>query len=147
MERRDPNHIGPDGCARPAFVIEVADDLEKCDCLPHSCPIQQAALIAEPMKTNAPKPSASVALALALALALAGTGSAQAQACLDKRQIQEAVASGEILSLDAVLASAGVAANAEILNVQVCDQGGSLVYVIGVLSEDGQAQNLTLNAR
>ncbi len=99
------------------------------------------------MKTNAPKPSASVALALALALALAGTGSAQAQACLDKRQIQEAVASGEILSLDAVLASAGVAANAEILNVQVCDQGGSLVYVIGVLSEDGQAQNLTLNAR
>jgi uncharacterized membrane protein YkoI len=99
------------------------------------------------MKTIAPKPSASIALALALALALAGTGSAQAQACLDKRQIQEAVASGQIKSLDAVLASAGVDANAEILNVQVCDQGGALVYVIGVLAPDGQAQNLTLTAK
>ncbi|WP_084619903.1 hypothetical protein [Devosia chinhatensis] len=99
------------------------------------------------MKTNAPKPSASIALALALAIALTGTGSAQAQACLDKRQIQEAVASGQIMSLDAVLASAGVDPSAEILNVQVCDQGGALVYVIGVLAPDGQAQNLTLNAQ
>lgn len=99
------------------------------------------------MKTNAPKPSASIALALALALAVSGTGAAQAQACLDKRQIQEAVASGQILSLDAVLASGGVDANAEILNVQVCDQGGTLVYVIGVLAPDGAARNLTLNAR
>ena len=98
------------------------------------------------MKTNAPKPSAYIAMALALVLALSGTGTAQAQACLDKRQIQEAVASGQILSLDAVLASAGVDPSAEILNVQVCDQGGALVYVIGVLAPDGQAQNLTLSA-
>lgn len=99
------------------------------------------------MKTRTPKPSAAAALALALALALAGVGGAQAQACLDKRQIQEAVASGQIMSLDAVLASAGVDSSAEILNVQVCDQGGSLVYVIGVLSPGGQAQNLVLPAQ
>lgn len=99
------------------------------------------------MKTHTPKPSAGIALALALALAFAGTGATQAQACLDKQQIQEAVASGEILSLDAVLASAGVDPSAEILSVQVCDQGGGMVYVIGVLSPDGQAQNLTLNAQ
>ena len=99
------------------------------------------------MKTNAPKPSASIALALAVALALAGTGQTQAQACLDKRQIQEAVSSGQILSLDAVLESAGGDPNAEILNVQVCDEGGRLVYVIGVLSPNGQAQNLTLSAQ
>lgn len=101
------------------------------------------------MKTNAPKPSAPIALALALALALAGTGQtqAQAQACLDKRQIQEAVSSGRIMSLDAVLASAGVDGSAEILNVQVCDEGGRLVYIIGVLTSDGQAQNLTLSAQ
>ncbi|WP_297111241.1 hypothetical protein [uncultured Devosia sp.] len=99
------------------------------------------------MKTNAPKPSASVASALALALALAGTGQSQAQACLDKRQIQEAVSSGQIMSLDAVLAQSGVDPNAEILNVQVCDDGGVLVYVIGVLTPDGQAQNLTLSAQ
>lgn len=88
-----------------------------------------------------------MALALALALAVAGTGASQAQACLDKQQIQEAVSSGEILSLNAVLASAGIAADSEILNVQVCDEGGRLVYVIGVLSPDGQAENLTLSAQ
>lgn len=54
---------------------------------------------------------------------------------------------GEIMSLDAVLASAGVDPSAEILNVQVCDQGGQLVYVIGVLTADGQAQNLVLSAQ
>jgi len=99
------------------------------------------------MKTNAPKPSATVAIALALALALTGTTGASAQACLDRYQIQEAVASGQIMSLDAVLAAAGVDPNAEILNVQVCDQGGRLVYVIGVLNPDGTAQNLTLSAQ
>lgn len=99
------------------------------------------------MKTKAPKPSAYIALAMAFAIAFLGTGQTQAQACLDKRQIQEAVASGEIMSLDAVLGSAGVDPGADILNVQVCDQGGALVYVIGVLSQDGQAQNLVLNAQ
>lgn len=99
------------------------------------------------MKTKALKPSASIALALALAATISGVGPAAAQACLDKRQIQEAVASGQILSLDAVLAKAGVDARAEILNVQVCDQGGQLVYVIGVLRPDGQAQNLSVSAR
>ena len=99
------------------------------------------------MKTKTPNLSAAAALALALALAFVGTGAAQAQACLDKRQIQEAVSSGQILSLDTVLAQAGVDPNAEILNVQVCDEGGALVYVIGVLSTDGQAQNLTLSAQ
>lgn len=115
--------------------------------LPHSCPIQFARAIDWHMKTNAPKPSASIALALALALALATTGSSQAQACLDKRQIQEAVSSGQIMSLDAVLAQAGVDSSSDILNVDVCDDGGRLVYVIGVLSSDGQAQNLTLDAQ
>lgn len=86
-------------------------------------------------------------LAVVLAGGLATAGSAQAQACLDKYQIQEAVSSGEIMSLDAVLASAGVPADAEILSVQVCDEGGSLVYIIGVLSSDGTAQNLVLSAQ
>ena len=99
------------------------------------------------MKTKAPKPPAHIAIALALALALVGTGQSQAQACLDKRAIQEAVSSGQIMSLDAVLAQSGVDSQAEILSVQVCDEGGRLVYVIGVLSPDGQAQNLTLSAQ
>ncbi len=97
------------------------------------------------MKT--PLPSRLVPFALALALALMGGGPAQAQACLDNRQIQEAVASGQIMSLDAVLASAGIDGSAKILNVAVCDEGGRLVYHIGVLAADGQAQNLVLSAQ
>ncbi|WP_193336500.1 hypothetical protein [Devosia beringensis] len=86
-------------------------------------------------------------LALALALALLGSGAAQAQACLDNRQIQEAVASGQIMSLDAVLASAGIDGSAKVLNVAVCDEGGRLVYHIGVLAASGEAQNLVLSAQ
>ena len=99
------------------------------------------------MKTLTPKLTASIALALALALALVSTAPASAQACLDKRQIQEAVSSGQIMSLDAVLASAGVGGNVDVLSVQVCEQGGRLVYIIGVLSPNGDAQNLVLNAQ
>ena len=85
-------------------------------------------------------------LLLSLAFVTVGMGIAQA-ACLDKRQIQEKVSSGEIMSLDAVLGSAGIDSSTEILNVQVCDQGGRLVYIIGVLSPNGDAQNLVLSAQ
>ena len=86
-------------------------------------------------------------ITVALALGLAGTGVASAQACWDNRQIQEAVASGQIMSLADVLASAGIDGSSEILNVQVCDQGGQLVYVIGLLTPSGEAQNLVLSAQ
>ncbi|WDR06390.1 hypothetical protein PSQ90_02670 [Devosia rhodophyticola] len=88
----------------------------------------------------------SLLLALGLVLATGHIASAQ-NACLDKRAIQDEVASGQIMSLDAVLASAGIDGNQKILSVQVCDQGGRMVYVIGVLSPDGQAQNLVLGAQ
>ncbi|WDR02763.1 hypothetical protein PSQ19_00540 [Devosia algicola] len=85
---------------------------------------------------------------MVVGLVLATSPIAMAQgACLDKRTIQEQVSSGQIMSLDAVLASAGIDGNQKILSVQVCDQGGQLVYVIGVLSPDGQAQNLVLGAQ
>lgn len=87
----------------------------------------------------------SIAAALALGLALAGPASAQS--CFDNRQIQEMVSSGQIMSLAAVLASAGIDGSAEILSVQVCDEGSGLVYVIGVLSPEGEAQNLVLGAQ
>ena len=99
------------------------------------------------MKTASRNIASWVALGMALSIGMASTAPASAQACLDRREIQEAVSSGQIMSLDAVLASAGVGADSEVLNVQVCDQGGALVYIIGVLGPTGQAQNLTLSAR
>lgn len=86
-------------------------------------------------------------IALILAQALFAVAPAQAQSCLDNRQIQEAVSSGQIVSLATVLASAGVDSSAEVLSVQVCDEGGGLVYIIGVLAPNGEAQNLVLSAQ
>ncbi|MBU1305509.1 MAG: hypothetical protein KKF33_08315 [Alphaproteobacteria bacterium] len=95
------------------------------------------------MKTKAPHLIAPIALALVLALT--GAGAAQAE-CLDNRQIQDAVSSGQIMSLADVLASAGIDSSAKVLNVAVCDEGGRLVYRIGVLTASGEAQNLVLGA-
>jgi hypothetical protein len=86
-------------------------------------------------------------IAVALVVGIASTGAANAQSCLDNRQIQEAVSSGQIMSLADVLASAGIDGSAEILSVQVCDEGGGLVYIIGVLTPEGEAQNLVLGAQ
>lgn len=97
------------------------------------------------MKTSLSKFLAPIGVALAFGLA--GTGMANAQACLDNRQIQEAVASGQIMSLADVLATAGIDGSSEILSVQVCDQGGQLVYIIGLLTPSGEAQNLVLSAQ
>ena len=88
-----------------------------------------------------------LSIAVALTLGLAATGTATAQSCLDNRQIQEAVSSGQIMSLADVLASAGIDGSAEILSVEVCDEGGGLVYIIGVLTPEGEAQNLVLSAQ
>ena len=88
-----------------------------------------------------------VPFALVLTFGMAGTSMAQAQACLDNRAIQKAVSSGEIMSLAQVLSSAGIDSSSEVLSVQVCDQGGRLVYIIGVLTGSGEAQNLVLNAQ
>lgn len=100
------------------------------------------------MKKPHPKPKAAIALILALVLAsVSSVASAAEGDCLDKRAIQQAVSAGQIMSLDAVLASAGVDRNQKILNVQVCDESGQLVYIIGVLSPNGQAENLVLSAQ
>jgi len=66
---------------------------------------------------------------------------------MGKREIQSAIASGEILPLADILSMAGVDGSQEVLSVEVCDRGGQLYYVVAVLDEYGEAQNLVLNAR
>jgi len=101
------------------------------------------------MKRKTRKLSVLPVLVTLLALVFTGVGTlpASAQACLSDREIQEAVSSGRIKSLYEVLASAGIDSSQSVLNVQVCDQGGRLVYIIGVLSPSGEAQNLVLDAQ
>lgn len=86
-------------------------------------------------------------LAAALAIALAAATPSAAQSCLGKREIQDAIASGQILSLAEILARAGVGGSQEVLSVQVCERGGQWVYIVAVLDNSGGAQNLILDAR
>lgn len=100
------------------------------------------------MKNRTRKPSALVILAAALALALMGAGTlpASAQGCLSNREIQEAISSGQVISPYEAVERAGYASS-DVLDFQLCDQGGRLVYIIQVLSPSGEAQNLVLDAQ
>lgn len=97
------------------------------------------------MKTFAPKVSASIALALALSLA--GIGATQSQACTDNpTEIQNLISQGTIISQYDAVAAAGYDAD-KLLNYQLCEDGGRYVWIVGVLSADGTAQNLTVSAQ
>ncbi|MET3896721.1 putative membrane protein YkoI [Devosia sp. UYZn731] len=94
------------------------------------------------MKTLTQKILASLVLFLVLATTIS---TAQA-ACLSPLEAQKAAESGEIRSFDQVLAQAGIDDSVKILSRQVCDEGGRLVYIVGIF-KDGQAQNLVLDAQ
>lgn len=95
------------------------------------------------MKTLTQKILASSMLCLVLATATVGAAQA---ACLSPLEAQKAAESGQIRSFDQVLAQAGIDGSVEILSRQVCDEGGRLVYIVGIF-KDGQAQNLVLDAQ
>ena len=82
---------------------------------------------------------------LALVTLTAGSVSpAWAQACLGKREIQQAVADGQILPLAQILAAGGINSSS-VVSFQVCDRGGTLVYVLQVY-DGGEAKTTVLNA-
>lgn len=87
------------------------------------------------------------ALLLTIGAAPAEPVLAQGSDCLSNRAIQDAIAAGEIAPLARVLASAGVGADAEILSVRVCRDGGGYNYIVAVMGRNGNARNLTLPAR
>lgn len=85
-------------------------------------------------------------IAVALALGLAGSGAAQAQSCIDSSaEIQALISEGRIMSQYDAVAAAGYSAD-QILNFRLCDDGGRYVWIVGILSADGTAQNLTVSA-
>ncbi len=65
--------------------------------------------------------------------------------CLSNRDLQAAIASGEIPPVAEVLAAQGISPD-DVLSVKACDEGGEIVYVVGVLDEYGEAQTLVLRA-
>ncbi|HEV7718609.1 MAG TPA: hypothetical protein VGO70_06500 [Arsenicitalea sp.] len=86
-------------------------------------------------------------MAMALPMSFASALPAQAAGqCLSNQEIQAALSSGEIGPVAAALAQAGVGRDAKVLSVRVCKEGGRMVYVVAVLSSNGDARNLTLPA-
>lgn len=84
---------------------------------------------------------------VALMIGLAATGAASAQACIDSSaEIQALINEGRIISQYDALAQAGYSDD-QLLNYRLCDQGGQYVWVLGVVSSDGTAQNLTVSAQ
>ncbi|KKC33714.1 hypothetical protein [Devosia psychrophila] len=84
--------------------------------------------------------------ALAVGIGLAGSGAAQAQSCIDSSaEIQALISDGRIMSQYDAVAAAGYSAD-QILNFRLCDDGGRYVWIVGILSADGTAQNLTISA-
>lgn len=95
---------------------------------------------------NTPIPTFLASLAMAAVMALSGTAVATAQSCIDNSvEIQALIDQGAVVSLYDAMASAGYGDN-QVLNYRLCDEGGGYVWIIGVLSADGTAQNLTISA-
>ena len=96
------------------------------------------------MKTTISKLLASAAIALLLTGA--GIGAASAQVCIDSSaEIQSLISEGRIMNQYDAVAAAGYSVD-QVLNYRLCEEGGQYVWIVGVLSDDGTAQNLTVSA-
>jgi uncharacterized membrane protein YkoI len=93
----------------------------------------------------------TMAAAAVFSLAVAMPASAQGRAgddleCLTDRQIQVAIESGQILSWPKVKRLAGISAYQEVSDVQVCMIDGVPYYILNVVSPEGEAAKIALNA-
>lgn len=84
-------------------------------------------------------------ISVASLLLLSGASLAQSGGCLSAADIQNAVSSGQILSLDQIVSSAGLSKSEVVGRFKVCPKGGALFYELPVLS-GGEAKTLVLNA-
>jgi uncharacterized membrane protein YkoI len=84
------------------------------------------------------------AMAFAVMAALAGPASAE---CLSQAQARQAVESGQARPWSQIRAGLGGAINGNVVDTQLCQSGGGLVYVVSVLSGDGSVHRLTVDAR
>ena len=83
----------------------------------------------------------------AMMMVSAGPMPAGAQeSCLSNRDLQAAIARGDIAPVAEVLQREGIDKNTEVLSVEACQSNGGLAYYIGVIDAQGQARTLVLQA-
>lgn len=93
----------------------------------------------------------TMAAAAVISLSAATPGFAQGKArgntdCLTDRQIQTEIEAGTILSWPKIKKMAGISAYEEVSDVQVCMIDGVPHYILNVVSPDGEAMKIALNA-
>jgi len=81
--------------------------------------------------------------AICLAILPLVAGGAEA-ACLGSGEARQAVSSGQAMPLSAALARAGV--SGEVVDVQLCEEGGRYVYHASVLGPDGRVTQVSVPA-
>ena len=86
------------------------------------------------------------AATLAAPGAFAQAGARDRLECLTDRQITAAIESGQILSWPKIKRLAGISAYEEVSDVQVCMIDGVPYYILNVVSPEGEAAKIALNA-
>ena len=91
--------------------------------------------------------AAAAMISLAAAMpAFAQAGARDRLECLTDRQITAAIESGQILSWPKIKRLAGISAYEEVSDVQVCMIEGVPYYILNVVSPEGEAAKIALNA-
>ena len=85
--------------------------------------------------------AATCSLAAAMPAAAQGGG-----VCLTDQQIQAEIASGEIQSWPKIKKLAGISAYEEVSDVRVCLRGDVPYYTVNVVSPNGEAKKIAINA-
>jgi hypothetical protein len=87
-----------------------------------------------------------MAAAASISLTAAMPAFAQGRECLSDRQIQTAIESGTIQSWPKIKRLAGISDYDEVSDVQVCMIEGIPYYMLNVVSPEGEATKIALNA-
>ena len=90
--------------------------------------------------------AAAAIVSLAAVMPAAAQARQAAADCLSDRQIQTAIESGQIQSWPRIKKLAGISSYQEVSEIQVCTIDGTLYYMLNVISPDGEASKIVLNA-
>lgn len=67
--------------------------------------------------------------------------------CLDRREIQQKIDSGEVVQVSEAMARAGVNGKLISSTVELCDIGGGWQWRVSVMDASGESQVVTLPAQ
>jgi hypothetical protein len=90
---------------------------------------------------------AGVGLAAALVGGFIGPAQAQEGRCLDRREIQEKIDSGELIQLSEAMNAAGVVGKIISSAAQVCEVDGRWQWRVNVMDSAGESRPVTLPAQ